>query len=641
MLNNLVTTLDAEAKDDEEKFGHFSAWCNNEMVETSGEIEGLQSKIEDTKASLAALYSKKGELETSKAKLEADIDETQTQIKEATEKRNEEHGNFVTEQTDFDNAISSCEKAVTLLAGHYGDGSGPAEAVKPEFMSLMETIRKSVKALSVPLGSRHKGMSFLQDVRPGLRSALALVQGTQPSTINNDRYQAATGEATTIVDQIKVLGQTFAEDKQSAISEEERLQATYDNLMEQKSQMLTDLQKDLDGTTQRLAETVQSISEKEGVLARAQKMLADEQTYMSSLQENLKDMTEAFEHRKKDRADEKTAVTHALGVLSKYNKEEFLQKNSDAGRSKKVFTGLQLHQCKGCVKVSSMLMSKAKLFHSSMLEAAASASASLDALDDIIKNLDGLIERIDVEAQHELDHKTWCEKETGLTTKKREDNSQIVEDIKGILANLGEVVVEKEHGLDVNHGEITDEDMTWEDREKLRTAEHQEFEVDVEEHVEAIAALNEAINILAKYYASKKGAAALLQQDPGRGGSVVQMISATRHEFEVGKETLENDEEEAVKEYGTMRAAHLETEADLDEEKDTLTVEKQSTEQQIYQEEQDLELHKGEVVSAKDYLEQLGKSCYPLLMHYDERVRLRNEEKASIQEAIHVLKTEA
>jgi predicted nucleic acid-binding Zn-ribbon protein len=222
------------------------------MTETAGEIETVQSKIEDTQAVLAQLYSKKGELETSKAKLEADISETKTQIAQATEKRSEEHVNFVKEQTDFDNAISSCEKAVTLLAAHYGDGSGPAEAVKPEFMSLMETIRKSVRALRVPLGTRQKGMSFLQDAKPGLRSALSFLQGTQP---NNDRYQAATGEATTIVDQIKVLGQTFAEDKQSAISEEERLQATYDNLMDEKSQLLTGLQTgDVDCASIKLAD---------------------------------------------------------------------------------------------------------------------------------------------------------------------------------------------------------------------------------------------------------------------------------------------------------------------------------------------------------------------------------------------------
>lgn len=641
MLNNLVTTLDAEEKDDEEKFGHFSAWCNNEMTETAGEIETQQGKIEDTQAVLAQLYSKKGELETSIAKLESDISDTKSQIAEATQKRTEENVNFVKEQTDFDGAIAACAKAVTLLAAHYGDGSGPAEAVKPEFMSLMAIIRKSARSLTVPLGSRRKALSLLQGARPGLRSALTLVQGFG-DTINNDRYQASTGEATTIVDQIKVLGQTFAEDKETAIAEEAKLQDTYDKLMDTKSQILTDLQKDLDGTTQRLQQTTQTIAEKEGILARAQKMLADEQAYMASLQENLKDMTEAFEHRKKDRADEKTAVNHALQVLDKYN--TFLQKQTNAGRKAQGKKGrgaskLGLKQCPGCVKASSMLMSKAKLFHSSMLEAAASASASLDALDDIIKNLDGLIVRIDEEAKHELEHKEWCEKETGLTTKKREDHSGIVEDIKGILANLQEVVVEKDHGLDVNGVERTDETMTWDDREKLRSEEKNEAEVDVQEHAEAIAALNEAIDILAKYYASKKGAA-LLQQ-PGRGGTVVEMLTETRHEFQVGKQTIETDEEEAVDEFTKMKAVHVETETDLTQEKDTLTVEKQSTEQQIYQEEQDLQLNKGEVVSAESYLEQLGKSCYPLLMRYDERVKLRNEEKKAIQDAIVVLKTEA
>merc|ERR1719399_1461391 len=175
------------------KFGHFTQWCNNEMAETSGRIESEQAKIEDTQAVLASLYSKKGELETYKGKLESDIDLTKNQIAEATQKREEEHVNFVKEQTDFENAIASCEKAVDLLAAHYGDGSGPAEAVKPEFMSLMETIRKSARELSVPLGSRQKGMSFLQDTRPGLRNALSLLQGSQPMTVNNDRYQAATG----------------------------------------------------------------------------------------------------------------------------------------------------------------------------------------------------------------------------------------------------------------------------------------------------------------------------------------------------------------------------------------------------------------------------------------------------------------
>merc|ERR1719420_2244239 len=118
-----------------------------------------------------------------------------------------------------------------------------------------------------------------------------------------------------------------------------------------------------------------------------------------------------------------------------------------------------------------MLMSKAKIFHSSMLEAAASASASLDALGDIIDKLDGLIVRIDAEAKHEKEHKEWCEKETGLTTKKRDDHSQIVEDIKAILANLGEVVVEKDNGLGVNKVDTNDETVTWDDREKIRAEE--------------------------------------------------------------------------------------------------------------------------------------------------------------------------
>merc|ERR1719163_1532083 len=107
-------------------------------------------------------------------------------------------------------------------------------------------------------------------------------------------------------------------------------------------------------------------------------------------------------------------------------------------------------ECKQCAKAVSFLKSKARLFHSSLLDAAAMASMSSSAMDEIISNLEGLITRIDEEQKFEKEHKEWCEKETGLTTKKREDHSQTVDELKGVLANLVEVVAEKKTGIEVN-----------------------------------------------------------------------------------------------------------------------------------------------------------------------------------------------
>merc|ERR1719359_241118 len=392
----------------------------------------------------------------------------------------------------------------------------------------------------------------------------------------------------------------------------------------------------------------QDIATNEGKLAMYTKNLQDQQAYLASITEQHKVFSEAFAHRKKDREEETAAVNKALGVLDKYN--TFVQ----LGKSKKSLLSRLSNspvKCKACSKAVSFLKSKARLFKSSLLEAAATASAGNEAVDEIVKNLEGLMVRIDEEQKFETEHKEWCEKETGLTTKKRDDHRYICEDLKQILINLGEVVVEKKTDLGINEDDQNGETMSFEERTELRNEEKDEYQHDRDDHIEAIAALNEAIDILAKYYASRDAKGASFAQLGlnagsfaalfGPGGKVVGMLSETRHEFEVGKETLEKDEDEAIKEYAEDKAVHIKTENDLQHQEDTLTVEKQTTEEQIDQGKDDLTANTEEVHSAENYLDRLGKSCYPLIARYDKRKQLRAEEKQAISDAIKVLREEA
>lgn len=640
MLNNLVTTLTNEGVEDEQKFEHFSKWVAKEQEETKLEIAALKTKIEDTKAVLAGLNAQRGELFAAITQLKGEVATTTNQINTATDKRNEEHSSFVTEQTNFDNAIAACNKAVEILGKHYGDGT-EAELKKPEFMSLLAIIRQAATSLDRKVTNGHKSWS---KIKP---HSFSLLQGHSHAVLpGNDRYEAKTGEALSIVDQVKVLASTFAEDKQTAIEEEAKLQKLYDNLMTEKKAVLADLVAQLAEKTTLFNQVKQDIASNESKLAMAEKNLQDQQNYLSSITEQHKVFGEAFAARKKDRGEELAAVNQALGVLDKYN--TFVQ----LGKAKKSLlsrlspaSGVK---CKGCKQAVSFLKSKASLFHSALLEAAATASAGMEAVDEIVKNLEGLMVRIDQEQKFETEHKEWCEKETGLTTKKRDDHRYVCDDLKAILANLAEVVTEKQDDLTLNDRDQGIETNNFDDRTKIRTEEKEEFELDLQEHIEAIQALNEAIDILAKYYASRdaKGAAfAQMSQGMaaklfGPGGKVVNMLSTTRAEFEQAKKHLEDDEDVAIKEYSEDKAIHISTENDLQHQEDTLTVEEQTAEEQIDQNEQDLTANKEEVVSAENYLDRLGKSCYPLIARYEERKKLRAEEKQAITDAIKVLREE-
>merc|ERR1719387_2591911 len=122
MLENLIAEMDAEQQKDDEQFAEFQKWCTEEQETTQQSIDQLTTLIEDLTASLAKLYSQKAELEAYIAKLTEEIKETRIQIQVATEKRAEEHANFVKEQNDFDSSIAACNKAIEILKQHYGDG---------------------------------------------------------------------------------------------------------------------------------------------------------------------------------------------------------------------------------------------------------------------------------------------------------------------------------------------------------------------------------------------------------------------------------------------------------------------------------------------------------------------------------------
>jgi len=392
--------------------------------------------------------------------------------------------------------------------------------------------------------------------------------------------------------------------------------------MNEKRQVLADFTAELATKTKELQQCEEDIASNESKLAMSTKNLADAQEYLVSITEQFKTFSKAFANRKKDRNEETAAVQQALGVLDKYN--TFVQIDT-----KSIAKGVQ---CKGCVIAVSFLKQKAKVFQSTLLEAAAMAASGSDAIDEIVKNLRGLIARMDEEQKFETEHKQWCEQEAALTTKKRDDHRGICDDLKRVLSNLAEVVEEKKYNIGLNERNQKNEADNFVERTKLRDEEKQEFQTDLNEHVEAITALNEAIDILAKYYASR---------DKGAGGKVVTMLSQTRAEFEQAKATLENDEQVAMAEYAEDKAVHVKTENDLTHQEDTLTVELQTANQQIDQNTGDLQSNVEEVASAENYLNRLGKSCYPLISQYEKRMQFRAEEKQAVLDAVKVLQEEA
>lgn len=658
MLNNLIDEMDAEAEQDEKQFAEFQVWCGAQQKASAQHIKMLETTIEALKAALAKLYSQKSELDAVIARLDDEIGGVKSQIAQATEKRDEENSNYVKEQTDFENSIKACNKAVDILKKHYGDGdTGPAK--KPDFMGLMQ-ITTTIRQFAV-----HTKAS----VHPKL---LAFLQ--QPGSAMSERYQSKSGEAGGIVDQMMELAQTFAEDKQSAMEEEARLQKMYDTLMEEKTAILNSLTKERNERQAILDAVNQEIGEKESAKSNNESELKDEQAYLSQTKQLCDDTAILFDQRKKDRAEEKMATQEAIKVLEGDAGQAFLQRAAngrslmqrDAHRHRVSHHGRHKHhgrskgRCPACRKAASLLSEAATSLRSNTLATAAAASMGADAVADVVSALHGLIKRLDEDQQMEKEHKEWCETELFKAQEKKTHHEGVVEDLIQKINDEGEVINEKQTGIKETQAAIVKTDKNFQEATTIRQEAKQDFEEELKNYVDALAALNQAIDILAKFYSKKKSFVQTQQSDSGseppravqpgvfdsvyeqKGGKgVIEMITTVRGEYEQGKADLEKAEAQAVEDYTKYKADYQQMRRDLVSQEDRLTVELQTAQANLAQLKEDKAANEQEIQATITYLGQLHGSCDSLLANYDERVKLRKEEKEAINQAIDVLENES
>jgi len=288
------------------------------------------------------------------------------------------------------------------------------------------------------------------------------------------------------------------------------------------------------------------------------------------------------------------------------------------------------------------------VLHSVTLSNAAAAAAGNEQLQDVISRLEGLIANLEKDQKTETEHKGWCEGEISRMTTKRSGHQTAVEEITQTINSLTELISMKATALQQNQDDITTENTNWSQQEQIRETDNREYKEDLQDTLDCVAALNEAIDILSKFYAAKKAliqvsstsvkSAAAARTDPESGSQVVTLMKDTRGEFEAAEKALRSDETMALGLFNEARAAHIKADNDLQHAGSVLTVEKQTAEAGLSSNQEDLSTNNNEIVAATAYLGRLSGSCKPLIDNYDNRVKLRNEEKTAIEGAIEVIK---
>jgi len=268
-----------------------------------------------------------------------------------------------------------------------------------------------------------------------------------------------------------------------------------------------------------------------------------------------------------------------------------------------------------------------------------------------------LIDRLKQQASEEAEHKAWCDTELEDNGKTRTDKTKQVESLRTEIEQLDMKIAKLDKELAELSSAVAELTAALAKATKLRNKEKVENEDTIAGAVGAQMEIANAIKILKEFYGKAGSATALLQRSghstaqappppvfdaPYKGlqkdnDNVLSFLDVINSDFARLEAETSQAEKEAQSEYEKLQA---DTKASIemkDGEIEKKKGEKINNQQDLVTAKHDLEIAQKELDAAMKYFDKLRPSCINEPSTFEDRTARREEEIASLKEALAIL----
>jgi len=698
MLEDLQIQVINEGKAESKTYDKFACFCKDMSESKSAEITSGQDAVSDLEAKI-------GELNTDRANLDTEVDELNTKIlglskdiKDAKDKRKADHAHYLEVHAELSEALKNAMDAVAEI-------KAKMKAVGGAFLStsdgkhLIDQVKRAALAAD--------SFGLIKSKKSKVLSALL-----QTSEIEPEEYSFQGGE---ILSMVEDLVNDFKDTKSDVEADEEESVSVSKSLIEDKTKEMNDANDMMNDRKKRSGEKTEKIAKSAGDLTATKAVLTDDQQYIKDLTAKCELKSKEWDQRSQMRQDELTAISTAITIVSGKVKDkttektvrlvqmpktkpaqeldeesddaaiddilatesspDFLQLQKPRHRISQIAAKIQSSSAADIAevekelvasgspsgdirtKVVALLKARSMELKSTTL-AMLAAKAAADPFVKIKKLIQELIERLLQEAADEANHKGWCDKETGKAKQSRDYKAEAVKDLNQALAeNEGkrDKLQEEIQILTIELAELND---SLSKTTKERSDESAENEATVSEAEEGKEAVEQAIEVLDKFY--KTAAKASFVQESvaqsgvdddmpdtgfegankgsqGAAAGILGMLDVILSDFERTISETEKAEKAAAQQF-------LEFETTTKVSIGTKTVAKETNSAELSETEQSLREDKDSMVSEQELLDkaiqelqELQPACVQTAMSYEERVAKREQEIESLKQALCVL----
>lgn len=640
LMTDMAAKGEAMKKEEEVKFSAFSRWCvdqsrtkSNEIKQASATMEQLEASIEKSASTIKSLTSRIDELSE-------DVGRWNKDMKSIAEIRQRESVDFKATAADYGESVDALVQAIAVLK---------KQAFNRPQAELVQSLVQVRDLRMMPASAKKALTAFLQQAEPDERLFYEAPEA--------HGYEFQSGG---VVDMLEKLRSEFRTKKTELEMEEKNAQHAFEQLTQQLTDNIENAEHEMSQKTVLRGETQKAKAEAEGDLALTTKDRDEDQKYLDDTTALCTLKTSDFESRQKLRAQEIEALHKAIEIISSHavagagdaHLPALLQ--IQARRAHATILAQLRGDSRDPVqdRVAAFLSERARRSGSGLLSELSRHVAS-DPFTKVKKLIKDLIVKLMEEATAEMEHKGWCDSELASNKVTRDSRSADVmslkseiEDLTATIASLGQDIADLADA-------IKEIDTSVAKAIEDRTASKATNEQTIKEAKEAQIAVEQAIAVLKDYYAESSKATVLAQQTPDvdapetfdkpyqgmmpEGGNVADFLEVVLTDFarlESETSSAEAQESDAHDKFLFEAKKDKALKENESQHKASTKVAKES---ELRSAEEELKMNQEQLDKAIAYFEKLKPSCVESGISYDDRVKRREEEIQSLQEALKIL----
>jgi chromosome segregation ATPase len=643
LLEEMIAKGTKEKADEATRFSAFSQWCTDQKRIKTDEIEAGNDKIDMLSAKIEKAAALIKSLTDRIQELDADVGRWKKDTKSTADVRAMEAADYKATSADYSESLTALDNAIMVLK------KKATKTAQAEALLQVHSLHL------VPASSKRMLTSFLQTVQSDEEDAPDKRLFNEAPEAYGYEFQSGG-----VVEMLEKLKDEFETKKYELDKEEMTAQHAFEDIAQQLKDNIENAEHEINKKTNLRADTQKNKASLEGEKAQAEADRAEDQKYLDETTGLCAQKSQDFDSRQKLRAQELDALGEAIEIMQGDDVSGSAKKHLPSLMAVGDGRGAALAQLRSGAenhlqaRVSAMLAEHAKRYNSRVL-ALASQQVAANPFVKVKKMIKDLISTLMQEATEETEHKGWCDTELTVNKQTRDQKTSAIEELTASKEDLTSLISRLTQDIEDLTAAVKELDVAMAEATADRTESKEKNEQTIADAKAAQKAVQQATAVLKDFYAKSGEATALAQtaQSPAddapetfdkpytglmpEGGGVLSFMEVILSDFARLESDTSSSEAAEQDEYENFIFESKKDKALKENEMGHKSAKKSDSEDSLAKTEQELKLTQQQLDKAIEYYEKLKPTCVDTGISYEERVKRREEEMQSLQEALKIM----